>query len=426
MAVEQGRDRFRVTGGRRLTGTVRISGAKNAVLPILAATVLCPEEVVIRGVPAIRDVQVMLAILRRLGVRVREEAGPDGITLVLDPSGLATAEVHEELTREMRSSIFLMGPLLGRVGWVRMAYPGGCAIGPRPIDLHLRGLQELGAHLEEKSGYIEATAPRLRGREIYLDFPSVGATENLMMAAVLAEGTTVIRGAAREPEIVDLQSFLCAMGARVRGAGLDVIRIEGVQRLHGAEHTVAPDRIEAGSFMAAVAAAGGDVKLENVIAEHVEAPAAKLREMGVWVEEEADGSLRVRSRGVLQASDLKTLPYPGFPTDLQPQFMAVAAAATGTSVITETIFENRFRVAEELRRMGAQIKVEGRTAVVKGVPRLSGAPVTAPALREGMALIIAGLAADGVTEVFGADHVDRGYERLDEKLRGLGAEIVRL
>lgn len=281
--VENPMDRFRVSGGRQLTGTVRISGAKNAVLPILAATVLCPRQVVIHGAPAIRDVRVMLEILRRLGVRVKEEPGPDGLTLVVDAGGLNIHEVREELTREMRSSIFLMGPLLGRAGRVRIAYPGGCAIGPRPIDLHLRGLQELGARVEERGGYLEAEAPRLQGREVYLDFPSVGATENLMMAAVLAEGTTVIRGAAREPEIIDLQNFLCAMGARVRGAGLDVIRIEGVRELHGAEHTVVPDRIEAGSFLAAVAGTGGDVRIENVIADHVEAAAAKLREMGAEI-----------------------------------------------------------------------------------------------------------------------------------------------
>lgn len=418
--------RFRVVGGRRLVGSLRVSGAKNAVLPILAATLLTPGECVIHGAPAIRDVGVMLEILRRLGVQTRQEAGPAGLTLTICARQLDTMEVREELTREMRSSIFLMGPILGRFGKVKIAYPGGCAIGPRPIDFHLRGLADLGACLEEKYGYIEAEAARLTGREIYLDFPSVGATENLMMAAALARGTTVIRGAAREPEIVDLQNFLNKMGARVRGAGLDVIRIEGVERLQPTEHTVIPDRIEAGSFMAAAAVTGGDVRLENVIAEHVEAAAAKLREMGATVAAAPDGSLRVVGPGRLRATDLKTLPYPGFPTDLQPQFMALAAVADGTSIISETIFESRFKQAEELRRMGALIRVEGRTAVVRGVSRLSGASVAAPALREGMALVLAGLAAEGVTEVAGAQHVDRGYERLAEKLRGIGAIIERV
>lgn len=424
--MDGNKDRFRVVGGHRLAGSLRVSGAKNAALPILAATLLSPGECVIHGAPAIRDVGVMLEILRRLGVAVREEQGPAGLTLTVCARDLTSMEVREELTREMRSSIFLMGPILGRTGRVKIAYPGGCAIGPRPIDFHLRGLAELGARLEERYGYIEAEAPGLAGREIYLDFPSVGATENLMMAAVLARGTTVIRGAAREPEIIDLQNFLNSMGARIRGAGLDVIRIEGVSRLGGTEYTVIPDRIEAGSLMAAAAITGGDVRLVNVIAGHVEAAAAKLREMGASVEEEPDGGLRVRGPQRLRAADIKTLPYPGFPTDLQPQFVALAAVAEGTSIITETIFESRFKQAEELRRMGAQIRVEGRTAVVRGVPRLSGAPVTAPALREGMALILAGLQADGITEVSGAQHVDRGYERLAEKLRSVGAQIERL
>lgn len=424
--MQSGKECLRVVGGRRLVGTTRPGGAKNAILPILAATVLTRETCVIRGVPGIRDVEVMLEILRRLGVRVRQERDPSGLVLTVSAAGLDGWEVREDLTREMRSSIFLMGPLLGRLGKVRMAYPGGCAIGPRPIDYHLRGLSQMGARVRERHGYIEAEAAQLRGREIYLDFPSVGATENLMMAAVLARGTTVIRGAAREPEITDLQNLLNAMGARVRGAGLDVIRIEGVGRLYGCEHTVIPDRIEVGSLMAAAAVTGGDVRLEGVIAEHVEAVAAKLREMGADVTEEGDGALRVRGPGRLRAADLKTLPYPGVPTDMQPQFMALAAVADGTSVITETIFENRFRQAEELRRMGAQIKVVGHTAVVQGVDRLSGAAVSAPALREGMALVLAGLVAEGETRVYGTEHIDRGYERIEEKLRALGADVERV
>lgn len=424
--MEENNGKFRVVGGHRLSGSLRVSGAKNAVLPILAATLLSSGECVIHGAPAIRDVGVMLEILRRLGVAARQESSPAGLTLTICARHLDTIEVREELTREMRSSIFLMGPILGRFGKVKIAYPGGCAIGPRPIDFHLRGLADLGARLEEKYGYIEAEAAELTGREIYLDFPSVGATENIMMAAVLAKGTTIIRGAAREPEIVDLQNFLNKMGARVRGAGLDVIRIEGVSTLHGAGHTVIPDRIEAGSFMAAAAVTGGDVKLENVIGEHVEAAGAKLREMGAVIEEEPDGGLRVRGPARLRATDIKTLPYPGFPTDLQPQFVAIASVAEGTSIVTETIFESRFKQGEELRRMGALIRVEGRTAVIRGVPALSGATVTAPALREGMALILAGLVAEGTTEVHGAQHVDRGYDHLAAKLRNVGADIHRL
>ncbi len=424
--MEENNHRFRVVGGRRLTGSLRVSGAKNAVLPILAATLLSPGECVIHGASAIRDVGVMLEILRRLGAEVRQEQGPAGLTLTVCARALDTMEVREELTREMRSSIFLMGPMLGRFGRVKIAYPGGCAIGPRPIDFHLRSLADLGVHLEERYGYIEAEATELTGRELYLDFPSVGATENIMMAAALAKGTTIVRGAAREPEIIDLQNFLNSMGAHIRGAGLDVIRIEGVSRLGGTEHTVIPDRIEAGSLMAAAAVTGGDLMLANVIAEHVEAATAKLREMGAIVDEEPDGRIRVRSAGRLKATDIKTLPYPGFPTDLQPPFVALASTADGTSIITETIFESRFKQAEELRRMGAMIRVEGRTAVVRGVSRLSGATVTAPALREGMALVLAGLAAEGVTEVMGAQHIDRGYEHLADKLKSVGADIERI
>ncbi|OTA40775.1 MAG: UDP-N-acetylglucosamine 1-carboxyvinyltransferase, partial [Symbiobacterium thermophilum] len=300
------------------------------------------------------------------------------------------------------------------------------AIGPRPIDFHLRGLEALGARIEERFGYIEASVPRrLRGTEIYLDFPSVGATENLMMAAVLAEGTTVIRNAAREPEIVDLQAFLNKMGAKVRGAGLDVIRIDGVTRLGSAEHTVIPDRIEAATFLAAAAVTGGQVTVRGVIPEHVDAVAAKLREMGTTIREYGTALTAVGPRR-LKAADIKTLPYPGFPTDMQPQMMALAATAEGTSIITETIFENRFKVADELRRMGAHIKTEGRTAVVQGVESLSGATVVCPALREGMALILAGLRAEGETTIEDIYHIDRGYQNLEQKLAALGAQIRRV
>lgn len=420
-------ERYMVTGGSRLQGQVAVSGAKNAALPILAAALLTPGESIIHHAPDIRDVTVMLEILGRLGARVEElGGGPSGRTLRVCGDGLNSPEVGADFTREMRSSVFLMGPLLGRIGKIRISYPGGCAIGPRPIDFHLRGLEQMGARIVERHGFIEACVPgKLKGTEIYLDFPSVGATENLMMAAVLARGTTIIRNAAREPEIVDLQNFLNRLGAKVRGAGLDVIRVEGSRTLGSAEHTVIPDRIEAGSFMAAAAITGGDVLVKNVLFEHVDAIGAKLREMGVLLRVEGD-AIRAIGPKRLRAVDLKTLPYPGFPTDLQPQMMALATVAEGTSIITETIFENRFKVAEELRRMGAGIKTDGRTAVVLGVPSLTGARVEAPALREGMALVLAAMVSEGTSAIDGIIHVDRGYQDLEGKLRSLGARIERV
>lgn len=419
-------DKYIITGGKKLSGTVRISGAKNAILPILAATILTDGECVLHEVPSLSDVAVMIEILKLLGVSVDVLEGGEGTprTVRVCAGKLNTFEVRPQLTRAMRSSIFLMGPLLGRLGRVRVAYPGGCAIGPRPIDWHLSGLAAMGASIVERFGYIDAETRGLRGRELYLDFPSVGATENLMMAAVLAKGVTIIRNAAREPEIVDLQNFLNKLGARIKGAGLDTIRIEGVSTLGSTEHTVIPDRIEAGTFMAAAAITGGDVLISNVIMEHVDAVVAKLREMGVTFTEEADG-LRVIGPARLKAADLKTLPYPGFPTDMQPQMMALMSVADGTSIITETIYENRFRQAEELRRLGANIKTEGRTAVIKGSPSLFGAVVDAPALREGVALVLAGLVAEGTTIVEGVNHIDRGYENLEAKLNALGADIRR-
>lgn len=418
--------KFVIEGGRSLRGAVRVSGAKNAILPMLAATVLVSEECVLHDVPLLRDTHVMMDILSRLGVNIeqRDSPGMRG-TLKVHAGNLITCEVQENLTREMRSSIFLMGPLLGRLGRVRVAYPGGCLLGPRPIDLHLRGLEALGAEIREKAGYIDAETRGLKGAEIHLDFPSVGATENIMMAAVLASGTTSIRNAAKEPEIVDLQNFLNSMGARIKGAGTDIVRIEGVSSLHGTHHTVIPDRIEAGTFLVAAAITRGELELENVIPEHMDAVIAKLREAGATIEEGRD---RIWIKGPVQikATDFKTLPYPGFPTDMQPQMMALMTVANGTSVITETIFESRFKQAEELRRMGANIKMDGRTAIVKGVRALSGAAVEAPSLREGASLVLAGLAAEGTTTVEGVQHIDRGYEYLEEKLRSVGARIRRL
>jgi UDP-N-acetylglucosamine 1-carboxyvinyltransferase len=419
--------KFVIRGGRPLSGRVRASGSKNAVLPMLSAAILNAEPCTVIDTPDLKDVEVMLDILRWLGAAV--EAGFDPRsgrgTITVHARNLKTHEVDEHLMREMRSSIFLMGPLLGRLGHARVCYPGGCAIGPRPIDYHLRVLRALGARIEERAGFIYAEADRLVGCEVHLDFPSVGATENLIMAAVLAEGTTVVRNAAKEPEIVDLQNFLNAMGARVRGAGTDVIRVQGASRLGPAEHAVIPDRIEAGTFMVAAAGTGGAITIENVIPEHVEAVTAKLREAGVEVEAGA-GVVHVSARGRVRAVDYKTLPYPGFPTDMQPQFMALASVADGTSIITETVFTNRFTQAEELRRMGASIKTEGYTAVVQGMERLSGATVTATDLRSGAALVVAGLEAEGVTTVENVIHVDRGYEALEVKLRGLGADIERI
>lgn len=419
-------ERFVVVGGAPLRGTIRVSGSKNAVLPMLAASVLIDGDCVIQDVPFLRDVEVMVEILKRMGVevdRVIDEATGFS-SLRIRARELCTHEVPESLMREMRSSIFMMGPMLGRLKKVRVSYPGGCAIGPRPIDFHLKGLQLMGARIEEKYGYILAETDGLVGAEIHLDFPSVGATENLMMAAVLAKGTTVIRNAAKEPEIVDLQNFLNRAGGKIKGAGTDVIRIDGVDGLTGADHLVIPDRIEAATYMIMGAATKGEVVLENVIPEHVEAVCAKLREAGATVEANAN-HIMVKAVDRPRAVDCKTLPYPGFPTDVQPQMMALVSIGEGTSVITETIFENRFSQAEELRRMGANIKTEGRTAVVKGVEALSGASVEATDLRGGAALVTAGLMADGVTTIGGVHHLDRGYEALEMKLQSVGAAIKR-
>jgi UDP-N-acetylglucosamine 1-carboxyvinyltransferase len=423
-------DRYLVTGDNALQGEVPISGAKNAALPILAAALLHSGETVLHATPAIRDVNVMMAILRRLGatVEVLNECAA-GRTLSIRADGLKTPEVSSAFTREMRSSIFLMGPVLARTGQVRIAYPGGCAIGPRPIDFHLRGLEQMGAQIVERHGFIEASVPgRLKGSELYLDFPSVGATENLMMAAVLAEGTTVIRNAAREPEIMDLGDFLRRLGARIEGDGQDVIRIEGVERLApvgGVEHSVIPDRIEAATFLAAAAITGGELLLTGARPDQVVAVSAKLREVGAQIKWSGD-RLWVKGPRRPKAAELKTLPYPGFPTDAQPQVMAVLSVASGTSIITETVFENRLQVAEELKRLGAQIRVEGRTAVIKGVSRLTGATVLCPALREGMALVLAALAAEGETVIEGILHIDRGYHQLERKLAAVGAQIERV
>ena len=419
---------FIIRGGTPLAGEVRVSGAKNAALPLLAATVLASDRFTLRRVPVIRDVQVMTGILSDLGASVSRAADADDRPAVLhvDTRGLMSSDIPASLMRQMRSSIFLLGPLLARFGRARASYPGGCVIGPRPIDLHLRGLRALGARITERGGYIWATAERLQGADIHLDVPSVGATEQLMMAATLARGRSVIRNAAKEPEIVNLQQLLVAMGARVRGAGTDTVVIDGVEELHGAEHEVIPDRIEAGTFLIAAAITGGDVVVRDVVPEHFEAAVAKLREAGARVSKGADW-VRVRQVGRPGPTNLKTQPYPGFPTDLQNPFLALACVAEGVSVISETIWGNRFKVAEELRRMGADIQTEDRVAIVRGCEALTGAEVRATDdLRGGAALVLAGLAARGESLVLGAACVDRGYEGIEAKLRSLGADIRRL
>ncbi|NLY51121.1 MAG: UDP-N-acetylglucosamine 1-carboxyvinyltransferase [Firmicutes bacterium] len=414
-------EKFLIAGGAELRGTVRIAGAKNATLPIMAASLLCPGICTIYDVPDLRDVRVMCEILTLMGAKVEYKDG----TCQLDTRNISSAEVPENLMREMRSSVFLMGALLGRLGRVKVSYPGGCAIGPRPIDLHLKGLAALGTRISERHGYMLAEGRELRGSDVHLDFPSVGATENIMMAAVRARGVTLIRNAAKEPEVVDLQNFLNKMGARIRGAGTDTIKIEGVPSLGPTTHSVIPDRIEAGTFMVAAAMTKGDIYLENVIAEHVEPVTAKLREAGAEVDTKGEG-IRVTASGRLQAVDVKTLPYPGYPTDMQPQTMAMLSGAEGTSVIIENIFANRFKHVDELRRMGAQIKIEGRAAVIRGVERLSGAFVEASDLRAGVALVLAGLAAEGETVIDNIYHIDRGYDSLEKKLKGIGAKIERI
>ncbi|MBE3584885.1 UDP-N-acetylglucosamine 1-carboxyvinyltransferase [Desulfofundulus thermocisternus] len=415
-------ERFFITGGNPLQGSVRVSGSKNATLPILAACLLHGAPDIIRQAPALKDVETMCDVLEYLGARVKRE----GDSIAVDTTHIHSVEVGEDLMRRMRASNLVLGPLLGRFHRVRISHPGGCNIGSRPMNLHLKGLRALGARIEEKFGYINVEADRLEGAEIHLDVPSVGATENIMMAAVLARGTTVIRNAAREPEIVDLQNFLNRMGARIKGAGTDVIRIEGVEHLESVEHTVIPDRIEAGTHLVAAAITGGEVTVTSVIPEHLEAVLAKLKEMGFQVEV-GDDWIRLDARDMRpRPVDIKTLPYPGFPTDMQPQMMALACLAEGTSVITETIFENRFKHVSELLRMGADIKVEGQAAIVRGVKKLTGAPVMATDLRAGAALVLAAFAAENGSVIEGVEHIDRGYEKIEQKYTALGARIIRV
>jgi UDP-N-acetylglucosamine 1-carboxyvinyltransferase len=414
-------DKLVIEGGIPLSGTIRIHGAKNAALPILAASVLAEGPVTIRNVPRLLDIDVMLNILRDLGCRTKQA---NGIVFV-DSSAAASSHVPENLMRQMRSSVFLMGPLLARFGEVHIYQPGGCAIGERKIDLHLRGLEALGADIQEKGSRIVCRAPRLRGAEIIFDFPSVGATENTMMAAVLAEGRTTIVGAAREPEIQDLQSFLNAMGARVSGAGTDTIVIDGVKRLDGCDFTIIPDRIVTGTVMVAAAATEGDVTLRQAAPWHLASLIYVLRRAGVQIEVDND-IIKVTAKGRPKAVErIVTSPYPAFPTDMQAQVMILLALADGVSVIKETVFEGRFKHVDELCRMGADIRLDLNTAFIRGVSRLYGTTVEATDLRAGAALVIAGLAAQGRTVIEQVHHIDRGYDRIEEMFASLGGRIVR-
>ncbi len=412
-----------VRGGKPLKGRVKVSGAKNAVLPIIAASILASRgKVTILDVPLLDDVKTITQLLLDLGIGVEITDG----SVHIYPENLYRTEAPYELVRKMRASFLVAGPLLARKKHARIPLPGGCAIGSRPIDQHLKGLEAMGAVFDIEQGAIEGRVPdRLRGAKIYLDVASVGATENIMMAATLAEGRTIIENAACEPEIVDLANFLNAMGAKVRGAGTGTIRIDGVDFLRGTSYTVIPDRIEAGTFMAAAAITRGEVFVEGAITDHLNPLIAKMREMGVEILEGENG-VHVRAKGRLRPVDVKTLPYPGFPTDLQAQMMALLLTADGTSIVTETVFENRFMHVEELKRMGADMKIEGRSVVIKGGTPLSGAKVKSTDLRAGAALVLAGLAAEGITEVGDLHHIDRGYINLVEKLRGLGADIKRV
>ena len=413
-----------IHGGRPLCGRVKIGGAKNAVLPIIAAALLGSRGVTtLEDVPALEDVYTISAVLRALGVTADYAAAEHRLTI--DATRIGTTIAPYELVRKMRASFLIMGPLLAREGRAEISLPGGCAIGTRPIDLHLKGFEALGAQIDITQGAIHASAPNgLKGANIYFDFPSVGATENVMMAASCAEGQTILENPAMEPEIVDLANYLNVMGAHIRGAGTNRIKIDGVPGLSAADYTIIPDRIEAGTYMVAAAMTRGDVYIENAISEHLKPVVAKLQEAGAVIEESIEG-IRVRADAPMRAIDLKTMPYPGFPTDMQAQFMAMLAVAEGTSTVTETVFENRFMHVEELARMGAQIRVDGRTATVEGTAALHGASVSATDLRAGAAMVLAGLVTQGETRVGSIHHIDRGYDDLVAKLVALGADIER-
>ncbi len=414
-------EQYIIKGGLPLVGEVEIGGAKNAALAIIAAAIMTDETVIIDNLPDVKDINVLLEAMQEIGANVIRA---DRHTAKINGGRIGAHSVDYEFIKKIRASYYLLGALLGKYKEASVPLPGGCNIGSRPIDQHIKGFEALGATVEIERGFINAKAEHLHGAHIYLDMESVGATINIMMAAAMAEGDTVIENVAKEPHVVDVANFLNSMGAKIKGAGTDVIRIKGVKKLHRTEYSIIPDQIEAGTFMFAAAATNGDVLVKNIIPKHMEAATAKLLEMGCIVEE-MDDAIRVIGRRPLKSTRVKTLPYPGFPTDMQPQIGATLALASGISMITESIFENRFKYVDELARMGANMKVEGNRAVIVGVEKLTGARVSAPDLRAGAALVIAGLVAEGITIVDDIHYVQRGYERFEEKLRGLGAKIER-
>ena len=415
-------DQYVIKGGNPLVGEVEIGGAKNAALAILAAAIMTDETVLIENLPDVRDINVLLKAMQQIGAQVDRL---DRHTVKINGSRIGDYSVDYEYIKKIRASYYLLGALLGKYKKAEVPLPGGCNIGSRPIDQHLKGFRAMGADVKIEYGSIMAEAEHLRGSHIYLDVVSVGATINIMMAASMAEGNTVLENAAKEPHVVDVANVLNSMGANIKGAGTDVIRIKGVEKLHSTEYSIIPDQIEAGTFMFAAAATRGDVTVKNVIPKHLEATTSKLLEIGCEIEELDDAVRVVCSKG-LRSTNVKTLPYPGFPTDMQPQITATLALAKGSSIVTESIFENRFKYVDELARMGANIKVESNTAIIEGVERYTGAQVSSPDLRAGAALVIAGLAADGITIVDDIHFIERGYERFDEKLRSLGAEIEKV
>lgn len=415
-------EKFIVTGGNRLSGEINISGAKNAAVSIIPASVLSDEVCVIENIPDIKDVRLIAEILREMGADVKRL---DKSTLRIDPRTIRNAPVPTDLAAGMRASYYLLGALLGKFNRAEVAMPGGCCFGVRPIDQHLKGFSALGAEHEITDAIIKVKADKLVGTHIYLDVVSVGATMNIMLAAVKAQGQTIIENSAKEPHIVDLANFLNSMGADIRGAGTDVIKIRGVEKLCGTTYSIIPDQIEAGTYMAAVAGTGGNVLIKNVIPKHLESITAKLREMGVKITE-YDEAVRVESTGKLNKCNIKTMPHPGFPTDMQPQVTAILTMANGTSIINESVWDSRFRYIDELTRMGAHISVDGRLAIVEGIDHLKGAPVKAVDLRAGAAMIIAGLIATGTTVIEDIKHIDRGYEHVVEKLSAVGADIQRV
>ncbi len=414
-------EKYIIMGGKRLTGSVTVSGAKNAAVAVIPAALLVEGTCRIENVPHIKDVDVIIDIMKHLGAKIKKT---DYNVLEIDCEKIKSFTAPYEMTKKMRASYYLIGALLGRFNHAEVPPPGGCDFGSRPIDMHIKGFEALGAKVNIDKGIIEAHATRLGPAQIFMDIVSVGATINIMLAAVLANGTTIIENAAKEPHVVDVANFLNAMGANVRGAGTDVIKIKGVAKMTGGTYTIIPDQIEAGTFMVAAAATSGDVLIKNVIPKHLESITAKLAEMDVNVEE-YDDSIRVWRDGPLQKANIKTMPYPGFPTDLQPQTVALLSTAQGTSIVTESVWENRYQYVDELRRLGARISVDGKVAVIEGVKRLSGAPVMATDLRAGAGMVIAALMAEGITQVHELMHIDRGYENLEQKLKSLGAQIVR-